>query len=149
MRFWRVAACGVLAVGLAACGRPDGGVKVEGPAVASVQWSGPTYISDAYGRAWKRPEEIAVQNSVYLLDLRWTGWGTARPRATGIAQDTGCLAGCSDGKLAEYRVVVVLSGLVRRGDVAFYGHAAITPEKPPAPFWAEGNEDTYLDVPDE
>ncbi|KND29972.1 hypothetical protein [Streptomyces acidiscabies] len=149
MRFWQVGGCVVAVVCLAACGRVDGGVKVEGPAVTAVEWSGPSYISDVYGRAWQHPTEISVGESVYLEGLHWTGWGTARPTSTGVAQDTGCLAGCSGGKVAEYRVKVVLSGLTRRGDVAYYGHAAITPLKPPAPFWAEGNEDTILDVPDD
>ncbi|WP_416970931.1 hypothetical protein [Streptomyces sp. 4F14] len=148
MRFRQVGGCVVALLCLAACGRPDGGVKIEGPAVTAAQWSGPTYISDVYGRAWRHPTEIAVE-SLYLVGLHWTGWGTARPTSTGIAQDSVCNAGCDDGKTAQYRVKIVLDGLTRRGDVAYYGHAAITPLKPPAPFWAEGNDDMTLDVPDD
>ncbi|MET8978295.1 hypothetical protein ABZX85_22035 [Streptomyces sp. NPDC004539] len=149
MRFRQAGACALLAVCLAACGRPDGGVRVEGPAVTAAPWTGPTYIGDVYGRAWQHPTEVAAGETVYLQGLRWQGWGTARPTSTGVAQDTGCTAGCADGKTAEYRVRITLSGLVRRGDVAFYGHASLKPVTPPAPFWAVGFDDLVLDVPDE
>jgi len=149
MRFRQAGACAVLAVCLAACGRPDGGVRVEGPAVTTAEWTGPTYITDFFGRAWQRPQEVVLGNSLDLGGLRWKGWGTARPTATGVATDVNCMAGCPNDKPASYRVEVVLGGLVRRGDVAYYGHASLKPLHPPAPFWAAGYDDVYLDVPEQ
>ncbi|MHC5908663.1 hypothetical protein ACVNF4_33015 [Streptomyces sp. S6] len=148
MRFRQAGACTVLAVCLAACGRPDGGVRVEGPAVTAVQWTGPTYVTDLYGRAWQRPTDVSLGRSLDLGGLRWKGWGTARPTATGTATDVNCVAGCPGGKPSSYRVEVVLGGLVRRGDVAYYGHASLKPLDPPEPFWAVGYDDMDLDVPD-
>ncbi|MEU6371634.1 hypothetical protein [Streptomyces sp. NPDC046909] len=133
---------------LAGCGGVDGGVRVEGPAVTSVPWSGPVYMTDWYGRAWQRPRSVDPTGRVSLGRLTWRDWGSSRARATGVATDTTCLSGCPDGDPPNFRVEVVLSGLVERGNVAFYGHLTLTPVHPPAPFWSEGYRSTDLDVPD-
>ncbi|OUD00189.1 hypothetical protein [Streptomyces swartbergensis] len=148
MRLRRGALCAVLAACLTGCGGVDGGVRVEGPAVTSVPWTGPAYLTDWYGRAWQRPSEISPTRSIDLRRLTWRDWGSPRARATGVVVDTNCMAGCRDDP-ASYRARVVLSGLVKRGNVAFYSQMSLTPVHPPAPFWAEGyGESTYLDVPD-
>jgi hypothetical protein len=107
-------------------------------------------MTDWFGRAWQRPVEVSATRRVSLDNLRWRDWGSPRARATGVATDVTCLSGCPDGndKPPSYRVDVVLSDPVRRGDVAFYSHAALTPVHPPAPFWTEGSDSTDLDVPD-
>lgn len=138
----------VLAACLAGCGGVDGGVRVEGPAVTSIPWTGPVYITDWYGRAWQHPGEVAPTARIDLDRLTWRDWGSPRARATGEATDTTCLSGCPDGDPPSYRVKVVVSGLVKRGDVAFYRHLTLTPVRPPAPFWTEGHDSTDLDVPD-
>ncbi|NUP02230.1 MAG: hypothetical protein HOW59_30340 [Nonomuraea sp.] len=138
----------MLAAVLTGCGGLDGGVRVEGPAATTIPWSGPVYMTDFYGRAWQRPKEVSATGRVSLDRLTWRDWGSSHARATGRATDVTCLSGCPDGDAPSYQVEVVLSGLVRRGDVAFYSHASLTAVHPPAPFWAEGYESTELDVPD-
>ncbi|MFE7278585.1 hypothetical protein [Streptomyces sp. NPDC057623] len=148
MRLRRSALCLALAACLAGCGAVDGSVHVEGPAMTSIPWAGPVYMTDWYGRAWQHPKEVAPLGRVDLDRLTWRDWGKARAWATGRASDTTCLSGCPDGDRPDYRVKVVLSGLVRRGDVSYYSHMSLTPVNPPAPFWAEGYDSADLDVPD-
>lgn len=144
----RLAPVVCLTVCLTGCGAVDGGVRVEGAAVTSVPWTGPVYMTDWYGRAWQQPEQVEASLHLSLDGLKWRNWGSPRPSATGVATDTDCISGCADvDHPPSYRVNVVLSALVRRGDVAYYSHASVTPRNPPAPFWAEGHESTELDVP--
>ncbi|WP_405870823.1 hypothetical protein [Streptomyces sp. NBC_00005] len=138
----------VLAACLTGCGGPDTGVRVEGRAATEIPWTGPAYMTDWYGRAWQRPRTIDPTQRIGLDRLTWRDWGSPRARATGVASDTTCLSGCPRGVTPSYRVKVVLSGLVERGDVAYYRHQTLVPLHRPAPFWAEGNDDTDLDVPD-
>lgn len=144
---WLVSAT-ALALLLSACGAPDGGIRVEGPAPSALPWSGPTYMTDWYGRSWQHPTTVYPTAHVGLDGLKWHGWGSARPTASGVASDSTCLSGCTGGKVPSYRVKVVLSGLVRRGDVAYYSHAQLVPVHPPAPFWTLGNDAMDLDVPE-
>jgi hypothetical protein len=154
MRLLRLVPCAVpavcLAVCLTGCGGVDGGVRVEGAAATTIPWTGPVYMTDWYGRAWQRPKEVYATWRVSLTKLTWRDWGSPRARATGVATDDTCLSGCPDGDdhPPSFQVKVVFSGLVRRGNAAFYSHAALTPVHPPAPFWIEGNDSTDLDVPD-
>ncbi|WP_405671267.1 hypothetical protein [Streptomyces sp. NBC_01530] len=150
MRPHRLVWCAVLAACLTGCGGVDAGVRVEGPAATTVPWTGPVYMTDWFGRAWQRPEEFDPTMRVSVSRLKWRNWGSPRALATGVATDITCVSGCPDGNTdpPSYRVEVVLSGLVRRGDVSFYSHATLTPVHPPAPFWAQGSDSTALDVPD-
>jgi hypothetical protein len=150
MRLRRGVPCVVLAACLTGCAGVDGGVHVEGPAMTTIPWTGPVYITDWYGRAWQRPEEIDPTLRLSLRRLTWRDWGSSRARATGVATDETCVSGCPDGNEnpPRYRVDVVLSDPVRRGDVSFYSHARLTPVHPPAPFWSQGIDDTDLGVPD-
>ncbi|MGA5143327.1 hypothetical protein [Streptomyces azureus] len=148
MRPRRFVPFAVLAVCLAGCGGVDGGVRVEGPAVTSVPWTGPVYVTDYYGRSWQRPSDISPTPDIDLQRLTWRDWGSPRARATGVVVDAGCGADCLDGELPGYRARVVLSDLVKRGSVAFYSQVTLTPVHPPAPSWAKGTESAYLDVPD-
>ncbi|MCD9879744.1 hypothetical protein [Streptomyces guryensis] len=140
--------CVALVACLAGCGAVDGGVQVEGPPVTPKPWSGPVYMTDWFGRSWLHPKEVAPTGRIYLDRLTWRDWGSARPRATGVASDTTCLSGCPNGDPPSYRVKVVLSGLVKRGDVAYYSHVRLIPLHPPAPFWAYGQDSADLEVPD-
>ncbi|GAA3773724.1 hypothetical protein ACFS5L_29260 [Streptomyces phyllanthi] len=150
MRLRRLAPLAALAVCLTGCGGVDTGVQVEGKAVTEVPWTGPVYMTDFYGRSWRRPKEVSPTGRISLDKLTWRDWGKSRARATGEATDLTCLSGCPDGvdDPPSLRVEVVLSGLVRRGDVSYYSNVAITPVRPPAPFWMTGYESTELDVPD-
>ncbi|WDV56155.1 hypothetical protein PV963_40395 [Streptomyces coeruleorubidus] len=150
MRLRRLMPCAVLAACLTGCGGVDGGVRAEGPAATTIPWTGPVYMADWYGRAWQRPEEVSATLRLSLSELRWQDWGSPRARATGVATDDTCLSGCPDGNEnpPNYQVKIVLSDPVRRGDVAFYSQATLTPVHPPAPFWAEGHDSIDLDVPD-
>ncbi|WP_217210792.1 hypothetical protein [Streptomyces sp. AC550_RSS872] len=150
MRLRRCVLFAVLAVCLTGCGGVDGGVRVEGPAVTKVPWTGPVFVTNWNGRPWQRPKQIEGQ-FVLLSKLTWRDWGSPRARATGVAMDSTCLSGCPDGfdkPPPSYRVNVVLSDPVRRGNVAFYRHMTLTPVHPPAPSWAKASADTDLDVPD-
>ena len=148
MRLRRFAPCVALAACLSGCGGLDTGIKVEGSPVTVAPWSGPVYITDYFGRAWQHPASVFPTGRISLDDLKWRDWGSSRPRATGLATDTTCLSGCPDGDPPGYRVEVVLTGLAKRGDVAYYRHVRLTPLHPPAPFWAVGYERMELDVPD-
>ncbi|MDC0769634.1 hypothetical protein [Streptomyces sp. HD] len=151
MRLRRLVPCAVLAACLTGCGGVDGGVHVEGPAATTIPWTGPVYMTNYYGRPWQRPKEIEVAyGRVRLHKLTWRDWGSPRARATGVATDSSCMSGCPDGtdNLPTYRADVVLSGLVRRGDVAFYSHMTLAPVQPPAPSWAKYTANTDLEVPD-
>ncbi|GHE39829.1 hypothetical protein [Streptomyces capitiformicae] len=152
MRLRRLVPCAVLAasltVCLTGCGGVDGGVRVEGKAATTIPWTGPVYMTDWYGRAWQRPTEVEATMRVSLDKLTWRDWGSSRARATGTSTDVTCLSGCPDGNPRSYRVNVVLSDPVRRGDVAFYSRMTLTPVHPPAPFWVKGSDDMDLGVPD-
>jgi hypothetical protein len=150
MRLRRCVLFAVLAACLTGCGGVDGGVRVEGKAATTIPWTGPVYVTDYYGRAWQRPEVFNTSRYVDLDQLRWRDWGSSRAHATGVATDNACVSGCPDGddNPPSSRVKVVLSDPVRRGEVAFYSHMTLTPVHSPAPFWAEGLDDTDLDVPD-
>jgi hypothetical protein len=82
-----------------------------------------------------------------LDNLEWQHWGSPRARADGVALDLGCLSDCSDGKPSSYPVEVVLSDLTKRLGAAYYRHAAVTPVRPPTPYWAEDLSNVRLDVP--
>ncbi|MDX2528420.1 hypothetical protein ACSCB1_40500 [Streptomyces europaeiscabiei] len=150
MRLRRLVPRALLAACLTGCGGVDGGVHVEGPAATKIPWTGPVYMTDSFGRAWQRPVEVLPTRRVSLDEVTWRVWGSSRALATGVATDFTCVSGCPDGDDTppSYRVEVVLSNPVRRGDVAFYSHMTLTPVHPPAPFWASGSDDTDLDVPD-
>ncbi|MER5452743.1 hypothetical protein ABT052_47945 [Streptomyces sp. NPDC002766] len=148
MRPYRTMLCAVLSVGLTACGAVDGGVRVEGQAPTAIPRSGPVYVEDHYGRAWQRPGTIVLTELILLDRMKWRGWGSSRAQGTGELSDPYCQSGCSDGDSHDYQVQIVLSGQVRRGSVAYYGQATLTPVHPPAPDWAKGFGSTQLDVPD-
>ncbi|MGJ5797252.1 hypothetical protein [Streptomyces griseorubiginosus] len=139
MRLRQLAPCALLTALLAilptGCGSVNGGVRVEGPAPTALPWSGPVYVADRYGRAWQHPETIDLTTLILLDGLTWRDWGAPRPRATGEAS---CKVGCTAGQARSYQIRVVLSDRVRRGSVAYYGEATITPVHPPAPTWATG-----------
>ncbi|GHE08908.1 hypothetical protein [Streptomyces alanosinicus] len=143
----RCAPFAVLAACLTGCGGPAGGVRVEGPALTAIPWSGPAYMTDWYGRAWQHPTEVDPVGRIVLSRLTWRDWGSPQARATGEATDETCLSGCPGGHPPSFRVTVLLSDLVKRGGVAFYGHMRLIPLHPPAPSWTEGRDDTDLDVP--
>ena len=150
MRLRRGLPCAVLAACLTGCGGVDAGVRIEGPAATTIPWTGPVFVTDSFGRAWQRPKQVVATRNVSLDKLKWRAWGPSRVLGTGVAEDFNCMSGCPEGDSnpPTYRVDVVLSKPVRRGDVAFYSHLTLTPVHPPAPFWATGSDDTDLEVPD-
>ncbi|WP_055527895.1 hypothetical protein [Streptomyces graminilatus] len=145
-----VLSCAVSAVFLTACGGVDGGVRVEGPAATRIPSTGPVYVTDWYGRAWQHPVEVDPTMRVTLTGLKWRDWGSPRARATGTVLDVTCLGGCTGSGNHPRRVPVkvVLSDLVRREGVSFYGHLNLVPVHPPLPYWLQGNDSTDLEVPD-
>jgi hypothetical protein len=149
MRHVGPALCVLLAMSLAGCGTVAGGTWVEGPAPTAIPWSGPVYVDDARSIPRQRPDVVDLSEFTTLYGLKWSGWGTSRAVATGWVVDFACLSDCPQGAYdpPSYPVRLVLDGLVRRQYAAYYGHAVLTPDHPPAPAWALDVGEVRLRVP--
>ncbi|MEV0227485.1 hypothetical protein [Streptomyces sp. NPDC050704] len=147
MPFRRVTVCVLFAAGLTGCGAVDGGTRIEGRAPTGIPWSGPVYVEDGRSEPRQRPDLMDLTELTTLDRLEWRGWGSPRATATGLVLDLACLSGCPDNEPASYPVRVVLTGLVKREYAAYYGHAAVTAVRPPAPDWAEDVGSVPVHVP--
>lgn len=149
MRYGGPALCVLLALSLAGCGTEAGGVRVEGRAPTAVPWSGPVYVSDARSIPRQRPDVVDLTESTTLYGLKWRGWGTSRAVGTGLVVDFACVSGCPHGESdpPSFPARLVLSSLVKREYAAYYAHAVLTSERPPAPAWAFDVGDVRLRVP--
>lgn len=153
MRHGGPARCLLLAMsflGLAGCGTVAGGTRVEGPAPTAIPWSGPVYVDDAGSVPRQHPAIVDLTERTSLYSLKWRGWGTSRAVATGVVVDVTCASGCPHGDAdpPSYPVRLVLSGLVKREYSAYYHHAVLTADPPPAPDWVLEVGDLRLRVPE-
>lgn len=147
MRQGKSALSALLATCLVGCGTAAGGVRVEGHAPTTMPWSGPVYMNDAGSVPRQHPDLVDLTVNTTLDRLVWLGWGPSRAEPDGIAVDFACVSGCPGDDLLSYPVHLVLDGLVRRQYAAYYGHAVLTPEGEPAPYWALDVGDVSLRVP--
>ncbi|MET9970201.1 hypothetical protein ABZZ80_30870 [Streptomyces sp. NPDC006356] len=148
MRYSGPALCVLLVMSMAGCGTAGGGgTRVEGPAPTAIPWSGPVYVDDARSIPRQHPDVMDLTESTTLYGLKWRGWGTSRAVATGLVVDFACLSNCPHGDPPTFPVSLVLSGLVKRQYAAYYGHAELIPDRPPAPAWALDVGDIRLRVP--
>src|SRR5206468_10058953 len=122
----------------AGCGTVAGGTRIEGPAPTAIRWTGPVYVDDARSIPRQRPDVVDLTETTTLYGLTWHGWGTSRAVATGLVVDFACVSQCPHGESdpPSFPARLVLSGLVKREYAAYYGHAVLTPDHPPAPDWA-------------
>ncbi|MDC0767655.1 hypothetical protein [Streptomyces sp. HD] len=134
-------------IGLAGCGTVADGTRVEGLAPTAIPWTGPVYVNDVRSRSQQRPDVIDLTPTTTLYGLKWRGWGTPRAVGTGLVVDFACRSGCPHGDSPFFPVHLVLSGFVRREYAAYYSHAVLTPDRPPAPDWAADVGDLRLQVP--
>lgn len=152
MRYGGGARCLLLAMsflGLAGCGTGAGGAHVEGPAPTAVRWTGPVYVDDARSISRQHPDVMDLTDVTTLYGMKWRGWGTPRAVGTGLVVDFACVSLCPHGNdnPPSYPVRLVLSGLVKREYAAYYSHAVLSPDPPPAPHWARDVGDLRLRVP--
>jgi hypothetical protein len=140
------AACTVLAGLLAGCGaRP--GVVSHGPAPTAIAWTGPVFMLDNEGRARREPVLFDLTHLSTFDEMTWQHWGGPQAVGTGWEVDYACLNGCAGDNPDGYRATIVLSGLVRRRDAAYYSHASVTPSEP-LPAWAENVGLVALPLPE-
>ncbi|QNP71200.1 hypothetical protein IAG44_18320 [Streptomyces roseirectus] len=137
----------LLALALTGCGGLPGGARVEGPAPSAIPWSGPVYIDDARSIPRQSPDVVDLTDVTTLYGLKWHGWGTPRAVATGLVVDFACVSGCPHGDSPSFPAGLVLTGLVKREYAAYYSHAVLTPDHPPAPGWALDVGPVRLRVP--
>ncbi|MET9832178.1 hypothetical protein ABZ078_23410 [Streptomyces sp. NPDC006385] len=147
MRYGGPTLCVLLVMSLAGCGTAVGGTRVEGPAPTAVPWSGPVYVADARSIPRQRPDVVDLTDVTTLYGLKWRGWGTPRAVATGLVVDFACVSDCPRGDPPSFPAHLVLSGLVKRRYAAYYGHAVLSPDRPPAPGWAVDVGEVPLRVP--
>jgi hypothetical protein len=147
MRYVIPALSALLVLGLAGCGTVSGGARAEGPAPTAIPWTGPAYVDDARSVPRQSPDVVDLTDTTTLYGLKWRGWGTPRAVATGLVVDFACVSGCPHGDPPSFPAGLVLTGLVRREYAAYYSHAVLTPDHPPAPDWALDVGPVRLGVP--
>jgi hypothetical protein len=136
----------VLAGLLAGCGtRP--GVITHGPAPTAIPWSGPVFMLDHEGRARREPDLFDLTATSTFDGMTWQDWGEPQAVGTGWEVDYACLNGCTGENVDGYQATIVLSGLVRRRNAAYYSHASVTPSKA-LPDWAEDLGQVVLPLPE-
>lgn len=140
------AVCVALAAVLAGCGA-RAGVVTHGPAPTDIPWTGPVFVLDYEGRARREPDLFDLTNLSTFDEVTWQQWGGPQAVGTGWAMDYACLNGCAGDDPDGYRATIVLSGLVRRHDAAYYSRATVTPSGP-LPTWAEKLGQVVLRTPD-
>ncbi|MGW6902882.1 hypothetical protein [Streptomyces sp. NPDC054940] len=149
MRHGPLLVCVLLVMSLTGCGTAAGGTRVEGRAPTALPWTGPVYVDDARSIPRQRPDVVDLTEDTTLYGLTWRGWGTSRAEATGLVVDFACVSGCPDGEddAPSFSAHLVLSGLVKRQYAAYYAHALLTADRPPAPGWAMDVGTVRLHVP--
>ena len=131
---------------LAGCGAGTG-VVAHGPAPTAIAWTGPVFMLDHEGRARRAPDLFDLTADSSFDDVTWQHWGGPQTVGTGWEVDLACLNGCTGDDPDGYHATIVLSGLVRRRDAAYYSHATVTPSEP-LPSWAENLGQVTLPLPE-
>jgi hypothetical protein len=141
-----VAVAAVLAGLLTGCAT-NNGVVAHGSAPTAIPWTGPVYLLDYEGRPREEPDLLDLTAKSTFGGLVWKHWGGSLAIGTGAGLDLACVNGCKGDGPDSYRATVVLSGLVRRENAAYYSHASVSfPD--PLPYWAEHIQRLALRVPD-
>ena len=125
----------------------NNGVVAHGSAPTAIPWTGPVYLLDVEGRPRQHPDLIDLTATSTFGGMVWKHWGGSLAIGTGMEVDLACVNGCKGDGLDSYPVTIVLSGLVRRENAAYYSHASVT-SPAPLPSWAEQVEQVPLRVPD-
>lgn len=124
----------------------SGGVVAHGPAPTAIPWTGPVYVLDREGRPRRQPDLFDVTADSSFGQITWKHWGGPRAVGAGWEVDLACLAGCKGDSPDSYPATIVLSGLTRRENAAYYSHASFTSPRP-LPSWAEKLGEVTLRVP--
>ena len=70
---------------------------------------------------------IACGDGNYALaNLRWSGWGTARATATGVARANDCTPNCAAGHFHSYRTTATADRLSACGKARYYARLSVT-----------------------
>lgn len=121
----RLATASLLLVALASQVAPVAGRPA---AVASSQ---PTYVGKFelpyFATPAVRPRVLAPRRTLYALHLHWSGWGTLRATARGVAAVNTCVPDCAQGRPERQSGVRVV----------LYGREARTCNSAPAFFYTQ------------
>jgi hypothetical protein len=105
--------------------------------VAGALAAPPRALPDCLGKPQVRPAEVVLacaDANFGVRELRWTGWGKATARATGVAYANDCKPYCAAGHFHTYRAVLVASGRQVCHGVPAYRRVRVSfPGKTPYP----------------
>ncbi|MFE0177523.1 protein kinase [Streptomyces sp. NPDC059002] len=93
----------------------------------------PAAIADCQGRTLNRPDWLLLacgDGKAGVLDLVWSGWGTATARATGRGWHVVCEPDCANGREVKYPVTVTVSGLAATRYTLMRVDSPQTPDDP-------------------
>jgi len=82
-------------------------------------------IAGQDGKARRRPRKLEVAREITLGCLRWSGWGGAQARASGIANELNCEPTCATGAITQRRARLTVSQLERCRGRRYYSQARL------------------------
>jgi hypothetical protein len=133
LKLWSAFLLLLLVAGLAGCASGSINASEQRKYIACI------YIGDGcsiYGRLQVEPKEMQLSGdgSVFVGNIVWHYWGTARAIGNGTAKVDGCAPSCANGSYSYYPATIVLSDPKSWAGWLVYSHAT---DSVPAAHWHE------------
>jgi hypothetical protein len=70
--------------------------------------------------------QLTGDGTLAVLKAKWSSWGGAEAKGTGVAEYHGCTPSCAQAKVQNVKVSIVLSGVVPCKGVNYYVEVTLT-----------------------
>jgi hypothetical protein len=133
MTWWRLWSAFLLLLVVAGCASGSTNASEQGKYIACI------YIGDGcwlYGRLQVKPKEMQLSGdgSVFVRNIVWHYWGSARAIGNGMAKVDNCIPSCANGSYSYYPATIVLWDPKCWAGWLVYSHAT---DSVPAAHWHE------------